>query len=89
MQLVDRAAAQHRVGQLADELRLPRASHLGERALLVRRIALLELLGEDDLLRVDVGERDLKHDPVVHDVHGRPVATAGTAARATASRVSR
>ena len=73
MQLVDGTLAEHRVGQLADELRLAGADHLGDGALLVRRVALLQLLGEDDLLRVDVRERDLEHDAIVDDVHRRPV----------------
>ena len=45
--------------------------------MLVGRVALLQLLGEDDLLRVDVSQRDLEHDAFVDDVHSRPVGDGG------------
>ena len=77
MQVVDGALPQHLVGHLVDELRAAGADHLGDGALLVRRVALLQLLGEDDLLCVHVRERHLEHDPFVDDVHGGPVGHRG------------
>jgi hypothetical protein len=48
-----------------------------------------QLVAERELVRVDVRERDPPQRAVlVEQVHGAPVASAGTASRATVSRVS-
>ena len=68
------APAEHLVGHLVDELRVPAPDHVTGEPPLVRRVAALELLGEDELLLVDVRERELaQRRRRLDDVNGAPV----------------